>query len=497
MQQPVKGAVLVALLAALPGAVAAQDAALGGSVSTTSASADATASNPAPATDPDDPASYADDAPLDRYRPRPMALEFGFVAGLAIFSEKLNLENEDYIAKSATDDRLHSKLATSGEFGLRLGFYPMTWLGVEAEGGIVPTHTKPDARSAHVFNARGSLVVQLPFHRIVPFFLAGAGMTGVGKSETLGRDKDPSIHYGAGFKAAIDERVSFRFDVRDNLLQKNDSKAGRAAHIVETLAAVTLTWGRTPWQERIKPVDSDGDGVPDTTDQCPDQAGDAPTGCPPPPDADADGIDDAHDACPSEPEDHREPNANDGCPDKDIDRDGIPVPTDICPNEAGVAPDGCPVRDTDGDGVMDPNDKCVKDPETKNGFQDTDGCPDELPKEVAKFTGVIKGIQFDANKTTIRPTSTGLLDEAAGVMTQYAELRVEITGHTDTSGKREKNLELSQGRADSVKAYLVSKGIASDRIEAKGMGPDQPIADNKTPAGRQENRRIEFKLIQQ
>jgi OOP family OmpA-OmpF porin len=161
-----------------------------------------------------------------------------------------------------------------------------------------------------------------------------------------------------------------------------------------------------------------------------------------------------------------------------------------------VAPDGCAIKDKDGDGVLDEVDKCPDQPETKNGFQDADGCPDELPKEVAKFAGVIKGIQFDFGKATIRKESNKTLDEAISVLKQYAELRIMISGHTDNVGEAPKNIELSQQRAAAVKEYMVGKGIDTGRIETRGAGPNEPVADNATDKGRQENRRIEFKLLQ-
>ncbi|MCB9581256.1 MAG: OmpA family protein, partial [Polyangiaceae bacterium] len=85
---------------------------------------------------------------------------------------------------------------------------------------------------------------------------------------------------------------------------------------------------------------------------------------------------------------------------------------------------------------------------------------------------------------------------AAKVLLEYKKLRVRITGHTDGDGDRENNVKLSQARADSVKTYLVGKGVDASRIETRGAGPDEPVADNDTPAGKQKNRRIELQLIQ-
>ena len=253
---------------------------------------------------------------------------------------------------------------------------------------------------------------------------------------------------------------------------------------------MSLTLGRPQPPPPKVTEDTDGDGFVDRIDKCPREPGAAPDGCPPK-DSDFDGIMDNDDKCPTE-----KGVAPDGCPIKDSDGDGVPDSKDKCPNEKGEPPDGCPgTRDSDGDGIIDSKDKCPNEDETKNGFEDADGCPDELPAQVKAFTGVIQGIEFDQNKATIRPSSSTTLDKSAGVLAEYPSLRVLITGHTDNTGIRERNVQLSKDRADSVKAYLVSKGIDSTRIETKGAGPDEPIDSNVTAVGRQRNRRIEFRLM--
>lgn len=133
-------------------------------------------------------------------------------------------------------------------------------------------------------------------------------------------------------------------------------------------------------------------------------------------------------------------------------------------------------------------------PETKNGYQDRDGCPDEVPKMVKRFTGAIKGITFATGKAKIRRRSFRTLDKAVKVLTDYTEVKLTIRGHTDIRGKRAFNVDLSRRRAESVKAYLVKQGILTDRLATEGLGPDEPVADNKTRKGRAQNRRIEFKL---
>jgi OOP family OmpA-OmpF porin len=138
--------------------------------------------------------------------------------------------------------------------------------------------------------------------------------------------------------------------------------------------------------------------------------------------------------------------------------------------------------------------------ETANGYRDHDGCADEVPAAVAKFSGVIQGINFKSGSPEILKTSNKVLDAAVKVLTEFADVRLEIQGHTDDvqpkkGAKIATNIELSQLRADSVKAYFVSKGIAADRLIAKGYGETVPAAEGTSKAARAKNRRVEFKLL--
>ena len=429
-----------------------------------------------------------------------MALELGVYGGVGLFADQHNLQDLDLVPDNPYG---HQRLAPALDLGLRVGFYPLSFLGVEGELGVMATKTRTDNINATVTTYRAHLVAQYPGYRLVPFVVVGlGGMTLKSHPDTLGNDTDPEFHFGAGAKFAFNEFVSARFDVRDNLMQKNRLATGVSngdlVSNLEFLLGLSFTLGRTPWDGEVAPaaLDSDGDGFFDPQDACPAQAGVAPNGCPAPVvDTDKDGIPDAADPCPMEAEDGQPPSPSDGCPNKDLDGDGILVPDDKCPTEKGVAPDGCPVKDQDGDGIPDALDQCPDKPETKNGFQDADGCPDELPKAVAKFAGVIRGIEFDFGKATIRKDSNKSLDEAVKVLAEYKDLHVLVSGFTDDVGDRQTNLDLSEARAKSVKEYLLSKGIDASRIDTRGAGPDDPIADNKTEKGRQQNRRIEFKLV--
>ena len=118
-----------------------------------------------------------------------------------------------------------------------------------------------------------------------------------------------------------------------------------------------------------------------------------------------------------------------------------------------------------------------------------------MPKAVVKFSGVIKGIYFDVDKDSIKKTSKKTLDDAIKVLKENDDVRLEISGHTDSDGNRDHNIDLSARRAEAVKKYLVDAGIDSSRLTARGAGPDEPVADNKTKANKALNRRIEFKLL--
>lgn len=179
---------------------------------------------------------------------------------------------------------------------------------------------------------------------------------------------------------------------------------------------------------------------------------------------------------------------------RDRDGDGIPDRDDQCPREPGPAPTGCP-PDDDGDGIPNDVDACPTEPETRNGFDDDDGCPDIVPEEFEDLAGILEGIHFDTNKDVIKPDSKPILDRAVEVLSKYPQVRIEVSGHTDSKGSYEHNVDLSQRRAESVRKYLIEHGIDEGRIETRGAGPNEPIATNDTAEGRAQNRRIEVKIL--
>lgn len=242
--------------------------------------------------------------------------------------------------------------------------------------------------------------------------------------------------------------------------------------------------------------DSDGDGVMDKYDLCPDTPEGVIVdefGCPV--DTDNDGVPDYLDKCPNTP--RNIPVDENGCP-SDADGDGVPDFRDLCPNTPkGVPVDerGCPY-DSDGDGVPDYKDLC---PDTPIGVEvDKWGC--EIKQEISTVMPETKFIlsgtlNFEIGKANLLPAASVELDKMVQAMKKYPDTRWRIEGHTDNTGRYELNKQLSYDRAKSVYDYLVSKGIQKNRLDIFGMGPDKPIADNSTETGRSLNRRVAITLL--
>jgi OOP family OmpA-OmpF porin len=218
----------------------------------------------------------------------------------------------------------------------------------------------------------------------------------------------------------------------------------------------------------------------------------APIAPPPsaPRDRDRDGVVDDRDACPD-----LEGVAPDGCPDPDRDGDSFPDRRDRCPDQTGVEPDGCPIPDSDGDAILDPDDHCPREPETRNGYADHDGCPDPIPAELATITGVLRGVHFELDRDVIRPASRPTLERVVRALEYFPTVRIEVSAHLDSTGSTEYCKDLSGRRAAAVKRYLADRGIDPKRIESRGAGPDEPVDTNKTARGRARNRRIELTLL--
>ncbi len=361
---------------------------------------------------------------IHRWPPEAMTGEIGVYGGVFFPSRRLELFETD---DTLVDQGFKRYAFVAPDFGVRAGFYPLRFLGVEAEGGVIPTSTEDD-QSALIWTVRGHLLGQLPYWSVTPFIVAGAGALGVNSNRNaVGSEVDIELHFGGGVKFYLNRYLMLRLDVRDVLANRYGVGEG-VTNNLEILLGLSVVLGR-----KKGPGDRDGDGIPDWRDRCPD--------------------------------------------------------------EPGPKPSGCPFKDRDHDGIEDAKDKCPDDPETKNNYDDKDGCPDILPKELEDIAGIMKGIKFDVDKDTIKSESKSVLERAVETLKQFPQVNVEISGHTDSTGGYEHNMDLSRRRAESVKRYLVEHGVDESRISTNGFGPDKPIDTNDTAEGRANNRRIEFQIM--
>jgi OmpA-OmpF porin, OOP family len=392
---------------------------------------------------------------IKRWAPERLMIEVGLFGGMFFPAQ-----NHDFYNPVSGHKPLW---IVNGEAGMRVAFFPERYIGVEVEGaGILGRARTSTDDIAPLWAFRGHVIAQLPWWSVTPFVLVGAGAMGVSSHPLiLGKDVDPSVHWGGGLKVYIHRYVGLRVEGRQVLAAKQATQRSFTSHS-EFLAGFVFTLNRAKPRQAPPPnPDRDGDGFLNERDSCPDVPGVSPDGCPP----------------------------------RDTDKDGFVDTEDACPYEAGVEPDGCPIRDRDGDGIPDHLDKCPDQAETDNGFEDEDGCPDEIPEEVREFSGIIQGIEFELNSAAIRDSSKPTLDRAIKVLDEYPDIRIEIVGHTDNQGTDEHNLELSKNRAEAVKQYLVDGGVDESRLTTRGAGRSEPVASNDTDEGRAKNRRTEFKIV--
>ncbi|MFM1879497.1 MAG: hypothetical protein RLZZ241_2363 [Bacteroidota bacterium] len=230
--------------------------------------------------------------------------------------------------------------------------------------------------------------------------------------------------------------------------------------------------------------DADGDGIEDSKDSCPNQAGSKEmNGCP---DADGDGIADKDDACPNQAGSA----ALAGCP--DADGDGIADKDDACPTEAGPASNkGCPWQDSDGDGVADKDDLCPN----VVGTVANKGCPEFSTEDHQAIMDSGKSILFDTGKSNIKSETQMFLDKIILILNNYSHSKFTLDGHADSIGSQSYNQKLSEARANSVMKYMIDHGIISERVSTNGYGEERPIAPNNTYKGRRANRRVEINLL--
>jgi outer membrane protein OmpA-like peptidoglycan-associated protein len=319
-------------------------------------------------------------------------------------------------------------------------------------------------------------------HAVNPFLTAGIGASKYGGYYAA------FMPFGVGTQVKIVDEVFFminsqyRVPVTENASYHFYHSAGIVANLTKKKEPAPVV---VPIPVVEPPKDRDGDGILDVDDKCPDVAGLASLqGCP---DRDGDGITDAEDKCPDVPGFAR----YQGCPIPDTDKDGINDEEDKCPTVPGIARyQGCPIPDTDGDGVNDEEDKCINEKGPASNF----GCPVISEEIIKRVNLAAKNVFFETAKSTLLKKSFTRLNDVVTILNENPSFKVQIDGHTDAQGKDDYNQTLSDQRAASVKAYLISKGIVEGRLSSTGYGETKPVADNKTAAGRALNRRVEMTL---
>jgi len=405
-----------------------------------------------------------------------------------------------------------------GRIAVRLG--SIVWL--EGAGGF--SSTKPDTGGDDVtwYHASGNLMFSpSTAHAFSPFVSLGGGIWKVNHKK-VGDMSSAAFDVAAGARLRLTDVVGLRLEARNVLAIPSSN--WESASINNLVFGAGLSFG---FGGRLK--DTDGDGVPDKNDKCPDTphgcSVDA-TGCQT--DSDGDGVCDGLDKCPGTPRGAKV-DAN-GCP-IDSDGDGVVDGLDECPNTvAGCKVDakgcptdsdgdgvcdgvdqcantttgckvdekGCPI-DTDGDGVCDGLDKCENTP--AGAKVDKDGCPIEIMEKETELldTGMIRiqNINFESGKAELAPDALPVLDIVGQVLTKWPQLKIEIGGHTDSRGAAVYNQKLSESRAASVKDYLLAHfpGLQSDQYTIRGYGEAKPLVANTTALNLAKNRRVEFKVL--
>jgi len=325
-----------------------------------------------------------------------------------------------------------------------------------------------------------------------PYLLVGGGYTWMGDYDTAALNGGVGMNFWFNDKVGLNIesklRQSFESDLKGHfqhsagIIFKMGGKDTDGDGIYDKQDACPEVFGLAEFNGC---PDTDGDGIIDSEDACPTVAGLAEfNGCP---DTDGDGIADKDDACPTE----KGTKANNGCP--DTDGDGVVDKDDACPTVAGPAENkGCPWPDTDGDGVVDKDDKCP----TVAGPASNDGCPEGISNDdLAKIDELAKGVYFKTDSAKFTEEMPSRLNMIAEILIANSNEKFEVEGYCDGRGSVAYNNKLSEARAKTVKDYLVSKSVPADNLSTKGYGKSNPVGDNATTKGRAENRRVQIKLV--
>lgn len=441
-----------------------------------------------------------------------------FMAAPTLAQERGTLSIGAYASAAFMDEATTLSTPLNGGLGGYLSFFVIDNISLEADVGYHDNSISGTGQDAGWLPLRGRLVFNFPGTETF-YPLLGVGYTRQRYTGALGDVSDNAFSGYIGFKNYVSDRWAFRMDLRVD-------------HVVEPFNASADLGEHTNWSATVglqldvlggRIGDADGDGVRDDRDDCPntpsgvavtstgcrvdsdgDRVWDEDDECANTPrgarvdaagcrvDSDGDGVFDEDDRCANTPSGVSVDGS--GCP-VDSDRDGVADYQDRCANTpAGTEVDarGCPVPvDSDGDGVYDDDDRCANTPAGTR--VDEVGC--EVLFEAEGQALVLEGVTFETNSDALAGDSRSVLDRVAESLLGHPEIRVQVQGHSDNTGNRNYNIQLSQRRAESVVTYLVSRGVPASQLEAVGVGPDEPIADNGTSEGRAQNRRVELERI--
>jgi outer membrane protein OmpA-like peptidoglycan-associated protein len=369
-------------------------------------------------------------------------IELRGIFGVRVFNNDSALGN---------NDPGETSISSAPVFGIRAEAKLSPRLTIEGEVPVSITKSSDDNATLMVADPRIQARYELPGDEFVrPHAIGGLGVpfvTSTNKS-ALEPDVQGEAYVGLGIRLERRRGLSFRADVRWNVLGARGDQL-----LTSEFEFLVSLYKTTPAPQTYSYIGA--------SNYEPAHDPEAATR-----DRDGDRIVDAKDACPKRPED----------------RDGF---------QDG---DGCPDIDNDLDRVLDVADKCPTETENLNGFRDQDGCPDQLPAKVAALEGVLDA-KFNSAGTRLSGSSKRRLNQVAEVLKKHRSVLIEISGHSDNRGDEEKNVELSQRRADAVRDYLTRRGVYENRLRAIGYGSAIPVADNLTGRGRRKNRRVELRIV--
>lgn len=380
-------------------------------------------------------------------------------------------------------------LKNSPVYTLGLGLnFDQHW-SVEGSGDYVETERDGSSTKYNFYSGRiGVLYHFNPVENLTPYVMAGAGAL------RIDGDDDGQFTYALGAKLDVSDDVALRFEARHvvGIDIDSDHDINDTYNQFAITAGLTFKFGE----------------LPATADQYESQAGEvfgaepasqsqpivAPLAVPaavtPAEDSDNDGVIDVLDRCPVTP--HGTSVDSEGCPATikfvDSDDDGVSDALDACsdtPVDVAVDIRGCPLADTDGDGISDVHDNC---PGTDSQYTvDEYGCP--VLTDNVKTASLV--IEYATSQTGFSEEAARELKLLAAKVMSTDQGRLVVEGHTDSVGGENQNLKLSQDRAEKVRQALIKDfDVPENRVVAKGRGPFDPVADNNTQAGRQQNRRV-------